>query len=616
MECARLSDADLLRLVRAGGEPAHAALQELERRHFQAVRVYAAACVGSSSAADALAGQAWQHALRPQDGSASGAVRPRALAYVLRTAVAWSRTGQRDVLASELIDWVDACVPAPPAPEPIVDATGVTTPEASGAPADLPGSVAARAFDGLSDRSQTVLWHRAVERDETETVAEILGPDAESVPLLERRARSELYTSYTQLHQAGMDDACRPYHRMVLAYAEEKSIDKAADLAPHLESCASCSRTVADLGRMRADCAAFLAEAVLPWGGTGYLAVRAENEAPVGNALELLASGGQLVHLTGAAERPEGRFGRLIGRRTPRATRVVQSLAAVGLASVVAGFAVTGDFGSGAPQSSEVLPTSTAKPEQPSPTPDPRPSKTRKPTKTAKPSPSKKPPSSKPPSKPPASRPPVRGAELEWLFNGNGSSVADTSGNGNAGVFAGGAALGGQAQFGGEQAAVANGPVIDTENSFTVSARVTLNDLDDFHAVISQDADQSSGFMLQYDDEDRWEMRIPLEDEEDTSEADADEASSDFGAEPGVPTHLVGVYDDEDDEIRLYVDGELVGTDSHDSDFASNGDFAVGRGLSGGDPFRGLRGSVDDVRAFNRALNDRQAAALFREDRG
>lgn len=610
MECARLSDADLLRLVRAGGEPAHAALQELERRHFQAVRVYAAACVGSSSAADALAGQAWQHALRPQDGSASGAVRPRALAYVLRTAVAWSRTGQRDVLASELIDWVDDLVPGPSGPsEPPVEA-------ADGGPGDLPVSIATRAFEGLSDRGQTVLWHRAVERDETETVAEILGPDAESVPLLERRARNELYTSYTQLHQTGMDDACRPFHRMVLAYAEEKSIDKAADLAPHLESCASCSRTVADLGRMRADCGAFLADAVLPWGGAGYVAVRAENEAPVGNALELFSPGGQLVHLTGGAERPAGRFGRIFGRRTPRATRVAQGLAAVGLASVVAGFAVTGDLGSGASQSTEVLPSSTAKPEQPSPTPEPTPSKSKKPTKSKKPSPSRKPPSSRPPSKPPASRPPVRGAELEWLFNGNGSSAADTSGNGHTGVFTGGAALGGQAQFGGGQAAVANGPVVDTENSFTVSARVTLNDTDDFHTVISQDADESSGFLLQYDDEDRWEMRIPLEDEEDTSEADANEASSDFGADPGVPTHLVGVYDDDDDEIRLYVDGQLAGTSDHDSDFASNGAFAVGRGLSGGDAFRELRGSVDDVRAFNRALNDRQAAALFRADRG
>jgi hypothetical protein len=210
----------------------------------------------------------------------------------------------------------------------------------------------------------------------------------------------------------------------------------------------------------------------------------------------------------------------------------------------------------------------------------------------------------------------VRGAELEWLFNGSGSTAADTSGNGRTGTFAGGGVAGGQAQFGGGQALVANGPVVDTENSFTVSARVTLNDTEDFHTVISQDADESSGFMLQYDDEDRWEMRIPDQDEEDASEAEADEASSDFGAEPGVPTHLVGVYDDEDDEIRLYVDGELVGTTDHDSDFTSDGVFAVGRGLSGGEGFRGLIGSVDDVRAFNRALNDRQARALFREDRG
>ncbi|WP_314172087.1 LamG domain-containing protein [Streptomyces winkii] len=604
METARLSDAELLRLVRAGGEPSTAALRELERRHFQAVRVFAAACVVSSSAADALAGQAWKQALRPQDGGASGAVRPRALSVVLRTALGWSRGEQRSVLNPDLVTWIDSHAPAPDGGE-------------DGAAPELQPSVAGRAFAGLADHSQTVLWHKTVERDETERIEEILGPDTEGTALLERRARNELYNVYVQLHQAGLADECRPFHRMVLAYAEEKAIDMAADLAPHLEGCAACSRAVADLGQMRVDCGAFLAEAVLPWGGEEYGAIRAEEDAPVGTALELLPGGAHLPHAPGRMQRRLfGRWGaaRPVGRGL-RANRLVQSLALIGLASLAAAFALSDDLRPGSPQSNESPPSQSAQPAPPGKAGPPGPTATATATVTAGGS-SKPPRSGGGKAPPPSSKPPVRGAVLEWLFDrADGDTVADTSKNGSDGTLTGDPLpklAGGGVQFDGDQSVVSNGPVLDTETSFSVSARVKLDDTDERQVVVSQDADQSSGFLLQYDaDEDRWEMRIPVEDEEDAEEADADEAASDFGAEPGEWTQLTGVYDDPDDEIRLYVDGRLVDTTGHEEgDFASEGDFAVGRGLSFGDGFRGLLGTVDDVRAFGRALTTSQAAAL------
>lgn len=612
MECAHLSDAELLRLVRAGGEPANAAHSELERRHFQAVRVLASACTVSSPAADALAGQAWRLAMRPQDGGASGSLRARALSAVLRTAVAWTRTPQHGVLVRELVTWTQEHVPAPPEGS-----------ESGGRPDYHPSSVAARAFAGLADHSQTVLWHKTVERDEDERVEEILGPDTEAVSLLQRRARGELYNIYVQLHHDGLDDECRPFHRMVLAYAEENAIDMAADLAPHLEGCAACSRAVADLGRMRVACGSFLAEAMLPWGGTEYVAIRAEEDAPIGTAVELFPGGAHLPHSPGRLIRSRlfGRWGppSALSARRLHANRLVQSLALIGLASLAAAFAFSGDLRPGAPQSNESRPSRSA-PQQPAPSAEPGPSRTTATaTATAKPTPSK---SSKPPSgggkpKPPASRAPVQGAVLEWVFDKvNGGVVADTSGNGRTGTLTGdplARVAGSAAQLGGGQAVVSDGPAFDTEASFTVSARVTLNDIEDRQVVVSQDSDEASAFMLQYDaDEDRFEMRIPEEDEEDAEDADADEAASDFGPEEGVSTHLTGVYDEEEGEIRLYVDGQLQDVTGHDSDFPSDGSFAAGRGLSFGEGFRGVEGSVDDVRAFDRALGDIQIASLAR----
>ncbi|OEV29046.1 hypothetical protein AN219_18665 [Streptomyces nanshensis] len=607
MECARLSDADLLRLVRAGGEPSNAALRELERRHFQAVRVFASACVVSSSAADALAGQAWKQALRPQDGEASGAVRPHALSVVLRTAAAWSRSEQQSVLSPDLVSWAAA------------HAAAHGTGDEDAQPQFHPLSVASRAFAGLTEHSQTVLWHKAVEHDETERIQEILGPGGEAVHLLERRARNELYNVYVQLHQAGLADECRPFHRMVLAYAEEKAIDMAADLAPHLEGCAACSRAVADLGRMRVDCGAFLAEAVLPWGGEEYVAIRAEEDAPVGTALELLPGGAHLRHTPGRMHR------RLFGRWGParpvlpggrRTTRVLQSLAIIGLTSLAAAFAFSGSLRPGAPQGNESGPSESAQPAPPGQPGPPRATATA--TSTVTETPSSKPPPERSKAPPPASRAPVRGAILEWVFEGvKGGVVADTSKNGRSGTFAGSPppdAAGGGVRFAGQQSVVSDGPVVDTERGFTVSARVKLDSLGDDQAVVTQDADRSSGFLLQYDaEEDRWEMRIPDEDEEDAEEAEADEAATDFGPDTGVWTHLTGVYDDNDDEIRLYVDGRLEDTTEHEEgDFASDGDFAVGRGLSGGAGFRGVEGTVDDVRAFDRAISGSDAAALAR----
>jgi concanavalin A-like lectin/glucanase superfamily protein len=99
---------------------------------------------------------------------------------------------------------------------------------------------------------------------------------------------------------------------------------------------------------------------------------------------------------------------------------------------------------------------------------------------------------------------------------------------------------------------------------------------------------------------------------DDAEGAGTDAALSDSPPRTGAWTHLTGVYDNSENEIRLYVDGRLQDTATHENDWPADGDFTVGRALLAGAPIQGLRGTVDDVRAFDRALTGSEVRSLAR----
>ncbi|OEV06152.1 hypothetical protein AN218_31045, partial [Streptomyces nanshensis] len=260
MECARLSDAELLPLLREESEACRDALRELERRHRHAVRAFAAVCTRGTSAAEELADGAWRRATTLREGAPrTGAFRPHALCSVLRTTADWAGTAKRAQLHEELIGWIQNYVS---------EGRGDSSAE------DFPRtSMAARAFGMLPDHTQAVLWHYCVEYDGVARIDQLLGGGTDELSLLERRARRDLYNAYVRLHEEEIrDEECRRLHRTVLAYADQKSIETAADLRPHLERCAHCAQAVDDLGLMHVHCGALLAEALLPWGGPEYAA--------------------------------------------------------------------------------------------------------------------------------------------------------------------------------------------------------------------------------------------------------------------------------------------------------------------------------------------------------
>ncbi|SCK30835.1 LamG-like jellyroll fold domain-containing protein [Streptomyces sp. WMMB 322] len=562
----RLSDDELRRLAQEEGERTSGAREELEQRHYQAVRAFA--YVVSPAAGDELAGRAWEQALRPLDEDITGAMRPRALAAVLRTGAEWLRGGRRSELAPGLVDWFEE------AAGDGVDAAADGDAGSARLTDQRSSSLTAQTFERLPARSQTVLWHHEVEHDDAAAVHQLLATGTEDVSLLNRRARREFYTTYVSLHQnATVDDACRRLHRMLLAYAEQTSMNTPGDLVAHLDRCEHCARAVDDLERMRFEFGSVLAEAMLPWGGADYaLAAHtvssetldvtgtpgAEPGRGAGAGARVWASAAGpgrrvLGVLRARASALPGTAALLGGERSPRARRFALTAALVGLCSLVVAVAYTGGLRQGAQNGAGPRPGTTSGPPAPSGRAEPTATATSTVTAT------------KPPGNPgkggkPSS--PVRGAALEWLFDAVGDgTTADTSGNGVGGTLDGDplpeTARSGL-EFFGEQSVVADGPVVDTSGSFSVSARARMNDTEDFQTVVSQDAENISGFSLQYDPEaDRWEMIMPEEDEED---ADLVQAGSSRGAEPDRWTYLTGVYDAGAGEIRLYIDGHLEDT--------------------------------------------------------
>ncbi|MFC3453223.1 LamG domain-containing protein [Amycolatopsis speibonae] len=219
-------------------------------------------------------------------------------------------------------------------------------------------------------------------------------------------------------------------------------------------------------------------------------------------------------------------------------------------------------------------------------------------------------------------------ATREYAFE---SSTADATGNDGALTFAPGSGFEtGYSDSAGQsateskvgqssgQAFVSNGngygqtktPVIDTAQSFTVSAWVKLSDANGYYAVAGQDGVRSSGFQLRYSkDMNRWIMGLPS--------ADIDGDGYRWATSTGIPqvgvwTHLTGVYDASTAKVLIYVNGVLEGqTDiPAGTTWTATGGFAVGQVRWNSHPSTFFKGSIDQVQVWDRALPAAETAGL------
>ena len=202
-----------------------------------------------------------------------------------------------------------------------------------------------------------------------------------------------------------------------------------------------------------------------------------------------------------------------------------------------------------------------------------------------------------------------------WTFDeGSGTTAADSSGSGHPLALQGGASwakgvVGPSAlAVSPQQDAASAVPVIDTSNSFTVSAWVDLANTIGYQTFVSEDGSQVSGFYLQLRaDTGRFAFtRLGY----DSTAAYGMIATSTIVPQPGVWYQLTGEYDARAQTMSLYVDGALQQTIHALAPWSATGPLAVGRGFFGGSPTDWVSGTIDDVRAYAGTLPAQQVRAL------
>lgn len=167
---------------------------------------------------------------------------------------------------------------------------------------------------------------------------------------------------------------------------------------------------------------------------------------------------------------------------------------------------------------------------------------------------------------------------------------------------AGDSTLAGSLQFNGTTgtgaSATTAGPAIDTSKAFTVSAWVRPAALNAYQTAVSQDGGTGktiSGFYLQISSANQWRMCMPRTFTA-TFVGDCATAAGTVTT-AGAWAFLTGVWDPVNQQIRLYLNGALAGTETHPSTPVTSGSFVLGRAFSGtqGDWFHGLIADVSVV---------------------
>jgi hypothetical protein len=198
------------------------------------------------------------------------------------------------------------------------------------------------------------------------------------------------------------------------------------------------------------------------------------------------------------------------------------------------------------------------------------------------------------------------------------TSVSDSTGAHRTATVTGGVTLGvpgrvvngdtALALDGSTGSAATAGPVLDTSRNFTVSAWVKLTGTGGNRTVVAADGTRNSSFLVQYAaNVNHWSLTIP------NADADGWTAVRAVGSSVpavGVWTQLTGVYDSVTGGVRLYVNGALDGQTTGAHVFAATGAFTIGRAKNHGQPVDLWPGTVSDVRVWDRALSDQEAARL------
>ena len=195
-----------------------------------------------------------------------------------------------------------------------------------------------------------------------------------------------------------------------------------------------------------------------------------------------------------------------------------------------------------------------------------------------------------------------------WTFDeGSGATAADSSGSGNTATLQGSTswAAPAAAKVGASALVLAGsgnadvaGRVVDSSQSFTVSAWVKLTSVDsNVYAIASVDGAQQSGFYLEYCgfcNGGAFDFTMVSADSSTTS---AIRASGSTHPAVGTWYHLVGIYDAGSNTAKLYVGSAPEATSFLGfQPWSAAGDMQIGRAKFNGSSSNYWKGTIDDVR--------------------
>ncbi|AZQ32160.1 LamG domain-containing protein [Streptomyces cyaneochromogenes] len=154
-------------------------------------------------------------------------------------------------------------------------------------------------------------------------------------------------------------------------------------------------------------------------------------------------------------------------------------------------------------------------------------------------------------------------------------------------------------------------PTVSTDGGFAVSAWAKLSKAPGTAAVIAaQPGNHAPGFELYYSSAyDRWAFNQYTADTASATPVRA-MAPAAGGVTVGKWTHLVGTYSSGADEMKLYVDGVLVGTTAYSTPWDARRGLQFGAGSYSGQPGSFFPGDIDEVQIFDKPLSQAEVTVL------
>ncbi|MFE0045679.1 LamG-like jellyroll fold domain-containing protein [Streptomyces albireticuli] len=158
-------------------------------------------------------------------------------------------------------------------------------------------------------------------------------------------------------------------------------------------------------------------------------------------------------------------------------------------------------------------------------------------------------------------------------------------------------------------------PVVDTSGGFTVSAWAKLSAMPSAPAAIAtQPGNHSPGFELYYSkDYDRWAFSQFASDIEGALPVRVMQKKP-GGVKVGEWTHLVGVYDSGDDELRLFVNGVQEAAVPYATSWDARRGLLIGASSASGKPNAFFPGQIDEVEIFNKPASANEVSRLYAKD--